>query len=264
MIRILILIILLGSAGVRAGSSQDAPLTVFAASSLTNALEDIARSFEAVNPGVEVIFNFGNSSALAEQINVGAPADVFASANWIQMQKVVDAGLAAQPPTAFARNQLALIVPATNPGNVQSPRDLASPGLLLVLPTSGVPARVYADSLLSRIASVPTFGTDWLNAVYANLVSEEDNVRLAQVKVALGEAGAGIVYASDITPDVAGDVQAIPLPAGAQPVISYPIAALTGAADKALAGAFVDYVLSPDGQAALARWGFVPVAPVTP
>jgi molybdate transport system substrate-binding protein len=256
MIRALLLMMLLALIPASQSSAQATTLTVFAAASLSDAFEEIGRDFEVANPGVEVLFNFAGSSALAAQIAAGAPADVFASANWPQMENVAQAGLLAGPPSAFARNRLTLVVPAANPAGITTVRDLATPGLKLVLPVSGVPARVYADSLLSRIAAAPTYGPAFLSGVYANLVSEEDNVRLAQVKVALGEADAGIVYTSDVTPDIADDVRVIALPNGAQPMISYPIAALAGAADPALAQAFIAAVLSPEGQAVLSAWGF--------
>ena len=267
MIRRLLLALLVMVPLAMATDAQNSPartLTVFAASSLADAFTEVGQAFEAANPGVKVVFNFAGSTALAEQILAGAPADVFASANWPQMARLVPEGLFGAAPAPFANNQLALIVPAANPGGVQTVRDLASSGLLLVLPVSGVPARVYADSLLSRIASAPTYGPDWLTAVYANLVSEEDNVRLAQVKVALGEADAGIVYTSDLTPDIRDTVTAIPLPPGAQPLISYPIAPLRDAADPELAAAFIAAVRSPEGQAVLQAWGFEPAAPVRP
>lgn len=263
MIRAFLMLLLLGLMSASA-TAQSTTVTVFAAASLSDAFEEIGRDFEAAHPGVDVLFNFAGSSTLAAQIDAGAPADVFASANWPQMDKVEHAGLLAAPPAPFARNQLTLVVPAANPGGIETARDLAVPGLKLVLPASSVPARAYADSLLSRIASVPGFGPPFLTAVYANLVSEEDNVRQALVKVALGEADAGIVYRSDVTPDVASDILVIPLPAGAQPVISYPIAPLAAATDPILAQAFIDAVLSPQGQAVLADWGFRASATTTP
>ncbi|RPJ35503.1 MAG: molybdate ABC transporter substrate-binding protein, partial [Planctomycetaceae bacterium] len=163
----------------------DETITVFAASSLTDAFEEIGAAFEAENPGVDVVFNFGSSSSLATQLAEGAPADVFASANPKQMQVAQDAGRITGSPRIFARNRLAVIVPADNPAGIESVTDLAKPGLLLVLAAPGIPVRDYTDTMLDQL------GEDMKSAVLANLVSEEDNVRQVVAKVALGEADAG-------------------------------------------------------------------------
>jgi molybdate transport system substrate-binding protein len=242
---------------VQARESQT--LTVFAAASLTDAFGDIATGFEAAHPGVKVVFNFGGSSTLAAQLAEGAPADVFASANGKQMGVARSAGRVVDPVHVFAQNRLVIAVPADNPAHIQSLRDLARPGLLLVVAAPDVPVRDYTDRMLAQLAAVPAYGPAYRQAVMANIVSEEDNVRLVVAKVALGEADAGIVYQSDITPDVARDVTAILIPSAYNTLAAYPIAVTNDTPHPDLAWAFVEYVLSADGQAALAHWGFIPV-----
>jgi molybdate transport system substrate-binding protein len=234
-------------------------LTVFAAASLTDAFGDIATGFEAAHSGVKVVFNFGGSSTLAAQLAEGAPADVFASANGKQMGVARRAGRIADPMHVFAGNRLVVAVPADNPAHIQSLHDLAKPGVLLVVAAPDVPVRDYTDHMLDQLAAVPAYGEAYRQAVIANIVSEEDNVRAVVAKVALGEADAGIVYQSDITPDVAKDVTAIPIPTAYNTLATYLIAVTNDTPQPQLAWSFVDYVLSDVGQAVLAHWGFIPV-----
>jgi molybdate transport system substrate-binding protein len=248
----ILIIIGLVACGPAAGSS-DQQLTVFAASSLTEAFEDLAAVFEAEHPGVEVLLNYGASSTLSTQLVEGAPADVFASANQAQMQMAKDAGLLAGEAVAFASNRLTIILPLDNPAGIQTPAELAQPGLKLVLAAPGVPVREYSDLVIANL-----WDADYQAAVYANLVSEEENVRIVVAKVALGEADAGIVYASDVTPAVAAELQQIAIPEDANVVAAYPIAILADAPQPALAAAFVEFVLSVEGQAILQSWGFGP------
>lgn len=234
-------------------------LTVFAAASLADAFEEIALSFEAAHPGVDVVFNFAGSSTLATQLAEGSPADVFASANNAQMTVARDAERIAGDDQTFARNRLVLIVPAENPANILTLRDLAEPGVQLVLAAPGVPVRGYADAMLESMAANPLYGEDYRSAVLANLVSEEDNVRQVAAKVALGEADAGIVYISDVTPDIRDQVRMLYVPNRFNTIATYPIAVTNDAANPELAQAFVDAVLSDEGQAVLESWGFVRV-----
>ena len=243
---------------MRYGRPRRRTLTVFAAASLTDAFSEIAADFEAAQPGVTVSLNFAGSSTLAAQIVEGAPADVFASANQRQMQVVIDAGRVTADPQDFTGNSLVLIVPADNPAGIASLDDLANEGVLLVLAAPDVPVRVYTDTLLERLAADPAYGAAYRAAVLANLASEEVDVRAVVAKVALGEADAGIVYSSDVTPDVAASLQTLPIPAEVNPRASYPIAVVADSAQPDLAAAFVAAVLAADGQATLARWGFLP------
>jgi molybdate transport system substrate-binding protein len=252
-----LLVILVTSSIIQGQESQT--LTVFAATSLTDAFEEIAVAFEAENPGTDVIFNFGASSTLAVQLVEGAPADVFASANHIQMRVVQEGERLSGESRTFARNLLVLITPADNPANIESLRDLANPGVRLVLVAPAAPVRVYTEVMLDRLASVPTYGSAYRAAVLANLVSEEDNVRQVFLKVALGEADAGIVYQSDVTPGSADQVLTIPIPRVVNSLASYPIAVTNDSPNPELAQAFVAYILSNDGQNVMERWGFLPV-----
>ncbi len=254
-IRCLFLLILLIWAWLpgRTHARNSQTIIVFAASSLTDAFEEIGAAFETEHPGIEVVFNFGSSSSLAAQLSEGAPADVFASANLKQMQAAQDSSRINGSPHIFAHNRLALIVPSDNPAGIGSVSDLAKPGVLLVLAAPGVPVRDYTETMLDRM------GENTRQAVLANVVSEEDNVRQVVAKVALGEADAGIVYLSDVTPDIAPDVRLITVPDDLNTIADYPIAITDDA--SGMAQSFVDFVLSEAGQNILARWGFVPIRP---
>jgi molybdate transport system substrate-binding protein len=249
-----------------AQARQQQTLTIFAASSLTDAFNEIGAAFQAQNPDVTVTFNFAGSTTLVAQLTDGAPADIFASANTKQMSAAFATGRMAPPPRVFAHNRLVLAVPADNLAHIQTLHDLANPGVLLVLAAANVPVRVYTDQMLTRLAADPAYGTDFQSAVQANIVSEEDNVRQVVAKLALGEADAGIVYRTDVTPDVADKVQMLPIPDAVNPLASYPIVTLKDSANPELARAFVDYILSADGQAILVKWGFDPavLAATTP
>lgn len=225
-------------------------VTVFAASSLTDAFTALAHGFEAANPGVHVVLDFAASSTLATQILQGAPADVFASANELQMQRVTDAGLQTGPPTPFAGNRLLVVVPADS--DLHAFRDLSRPGLLLVLAAPQVPAGHYADLMLE--AAARAYGADFVREVRSNVVSREPNVRQTAAKVALGAADAAIVYATDA--HGLPSVRTIAIPAALQPAIRYPLVTLEGAAAPATVQAFHDYVLSPAGRTVLAGYGF--------
>lgn len=217
---------------------------VFAAASLTESFTAIGRRFEAAHPGARVSFNFGASSALAHQIRNGAPADVLATADEVSMHEVLDARLA-RPPRVFARNRLAVLVAKGNPKRIGSLPDLARPGLTLVLCAPEVPCgRMAADALaVAGVAARPR--------------SFEPNVKAVASKVVLGEADAGIVYATDVRA-VAGKAEGVDIPAEHNTVTSYPIAVLHGARNGRLGEAFVDFVLSDAGREVLSRAGFEP------
>jgi len=231
-------------------------LTVFAAASLTDAFEEIGRAFEEAHPGARVEFNFAGSQALRTQLEQGAVADVFASAS----KKEMDAAEAASLVTSgtaqvFLKNQLIVILPPDNPAAIQTLQDLARPGLKLVLAAEAVPVGGYSREALGKLDA--QFGPGFKDAVLANLISEEDNVKQVVVKVQLGEADAGMVYGSDAV--AASELKTIAIPPESNVIAEYPIAALTEAPHPELAAQFVAYVLSSEGQAILARWGFTPL-----
>jgi len=185
-----------------------------------------------------------------------AEADVFASANLGQMDAATDAGVIAGDPVLFTRNRLAIVVPSDNPAGITGLADLATPDVALVVAAPEVPVGQYAREAACRAAADPaTYGDAFLDGLAANIVSNEDNVKAVVTKVQLGEADAGIVYTTDVTPDVAGDVQVIEIPDPVNVIAEYPIAPVEGG-DAALATAFIAYVLGPDGQGTLAGAGF--------
>jgi molybdate transport system substrate-binding protein len=252
----LVALLLAFSTGIQAQSQS---LSIFAASSLSDAFEAIATEFQAQNPDVEILFNFASSADLATQLAEGAPADVFASANNSQMNNARDAGRIAGNPRTFVKNRLVLIVPADNPANITSLQDLDNEGVQVILAAEGVPVRDYTNTMLERLASDPAYGEAYRTAVLANVVSEEENVRQVAAKIALGEADAGIVYVSDVTPDISDSVMAITIPDTLNTIASYPIAITNDSAQAELAQAFVDFVLSDAGQDILVSWNFISV-----
>jgi len=260
---LIVVLALFLSIGFAVHAQDNRTLTVFAAASLTDAFEEIALAFEADNPGVEVVFNFTGSSDLATQLSEGAPADVFASANTRQLLNAREAGRITGQVRIFARNHLVLIVPADNPAAVQGLADLANDGVLLVIAAPDVPVRDYTDTMLERLAADPGYGEAYRDAVLANVVSEEQNVRQVSAKVALGEADAGIVYASDVTPDLVDDVIVFPIEDAFNTIAIYPMAVTNDAAEPELAQAFINAVFACEGQAVLVKWGFISARPLT-
>jgi len=235
-------------------------LTVFAAASLKDAFTEIGANFEAAHPGVSVALNFAGSQTLSAQLTQGAVADVFASANQTEMDKLVTDGLVpADAAQTFLTNSLVVILPQANPAGARALADLAAPGLKLILAAETVPAGKYALQVLEKLAAEAAYGADFKTRVLANVVSYENDVKAVVAKVQLGEADAGVVYLSDSV--AAPDLKTIEIPADLNVVARYPIAALTNAPQLELAAAFVDAVLSADGQSVLKKWGFTPVAP---
>ncbi len=251
LVLLLFIVGLMGCSPKQSAANDSQQLVVFAASSLTDAFNELATAFQAQNDSAEIILNFAGSSQLAAQLSEGAAADLFASANPVQMQNVIETGrITAGTETLFASNHLTIIIPADNPANINALADLARPNVQLLLANEGVPVRTYTDEI------VATMTADFQTGFYDNLVSEEDNVRQVAAKVALGEADAGIVYTSDVTPDIADQVQQIAIPEAQNVIATYPIAPLADGHNPELAQRFIDFVLSAEGQAILAHWGF--------
>lgn len=230
------------------GSEQASPagagkVTVFAAASLTEAFTEMGKAFERLNQGTTVIFNFAASSELVTQIDQGAPADVFASADPTTMAKLTDSGKAARAPATFATNLAEIIVEAGNPKGIRRLADLAGPGLVVVTCAPEVPCGRYARQIIDRAG------------VTVTPKSLESNVKAVVSKVTVGEADAGIVYVTDVV--AAGDaVTGVPIPAEVNVTATYPIVVTTHGAASAVAKAFVDFVLSAAGQAILTTYGF--------
>lgn len=237
-----------------AGGAQT--LTIYTAASLTDVFQEIGAAFEAQNPNVTVRFNVAGSSTLATQIVEGAPADVFASANPRQMTIVDDAGFTAEPAQQFAGNALVMITPADESA-ITTPCDLAGEDVALVVASSGVPVRDYTDAVLDRLAT--DCGADFPADVIENIVSEEANVRQVAARIAFGEGDAGIVYATDVTADIAETLRTVTIPVDYNIDADYRIAPLTTADNPALAADLVAFVLSDAGQNTLETWGFIPL-----
>ena len=233
-------------------------LTVFAAATLTDAFGELGRAFEAAHPGVTVKFNFAGSQTLQGQIALGAPADIFASANATYMDAAAIGGFVDKAASQeFLTNSLVVILPASNPAKVRALKDLSKPGLKVVLADAAAPAGTYARQILDNMSVGAAFGADFGTRVLANVVSNETDVRQVLAKVQLGEADAGIVYASDAM--AAPGLKTLEIPANVNVVAKYPIAPLLRSANADLAGEFVAYVLSSEGQATLRKWGFTPI-----
>lgn len=240
---VLALVLPLSACGGSEEQSGGDTVTVYAAASLTAAFEEIAADFEAEHDGVDVQLSFGGSSDLVTQIQNGAPADVFASADTANMDKLTADDLTAAPPLDFATNTLEIAVPPGNPAGITSFDDLAGPGVSLVVCAPEVPCGAAAQQVAD------------LAGVQLDPVSEEQSVTDVLGKVTSGEADAGLVYVTDV--QAAGeDVEGITFPESAEVVNTYPIAPLTDSDQPDLAGEFVDFVLGDTAQQVLEDAGF--------
>ncbi|MGH3736293.1 MAG: molybdate ABC transporter substrate-binding protein [Micromonosporaceae bacterium] len=238
--RLLVVVLVLAAAGCAPSGGTPDPLTVFAASSLTETFTELGKGYQRRH-GVTVRFSFGSSATLARQIAQGAPAQVFAAANPDTMRTVTGAGLAADDPVVFARNRLELAVPAGNPGGVRTLADLADPALRVALCARQVPCGAAAATVLAAA------GVKVEPDTYAK------DVKAALTQVRLGEVDAALVYHTDVI--AAGDaVTGIAVPEAAKAVNDYPVAVLDGAPDSARD--FVAYVRSGAGRTVLAGAGF--------
>ncbi len=218
-------------------------ITVFAAASLTDVFEELGAAFEEANPDATVEFSFGPSSGLVTQITEGAPADVIATAATSNMEDLVEADALDGDPTTFATNYLELAVPPGNPGEVTGLDDLANPDLVVGLCAEEVPCGKFAREMLAN------------NDVEPSIDTNEEDVRALLTKVEAGEVDVGVVYRTDV--QAAGDaVEGIEIPDDENVVATYPIATTAEAANAEGAQAFIDFVLSDEGQAALAAAGF--------
>jgi molybdate transport system substrate-binding protein len=245
------------------GAGGDDALVVFAASSLTDAFHEIGLRFQERQPGLNVRFNFAGSQELAARLEQGAEAEVFASADHRWMDQVQKRQLLAGQPRVMARNRLVVIVPAKNLARIDDLADLARKRIKLVIAADAVPAGRYSREMLLNLSRAPGFGQDFSRRVLARVVSEEEDVRSVADKVRLGEADAGIVYRSDVTPSISRQVRMLAIPEVHNVVASYPIAVLGSAKHPETARAFVQWVLSPEGQEVLRKHGFVPGAGAT-
>lgn len=231
------------SSSAGGGAALSGTLTVFAAASLKAAFTELAERFMAAHPGVSVQTSFAGSSDLVTQITEGAPADVFASADTRNMDKLVGAGLVAGEPIPFATNVLEIAVPPGNPAGIGSFADLAKPGVKLVVCAPQVPC------------GSATVSVEQSSGVTLAPVSEESSVADVLAKVESGEADAGLVYVTDVA-GAGPAVQGVPFPESSAAVNTYPIAVIAGASDPVAAEAFVELVAGEQGQEVLSAAGF--------
>ncbi len=256
----LVLVALLATLGLLAGCGSDSTssstpattgatptvtgtVTVFAAASLKDAFTEAAAAFEKANPGAKVTLNFGASSALAQQINEKAPADVFASADQTNMQKVVDAGGIAGSPEVFATNSLEIIVAPGNPEGITGLADLSRSGLIYVTATPEVPIGKYAAQALQKAG------------VTVSPSSLEADVKAVVTKVTSGEADAAIVYATDVKA-AGAKAEGVVIPTELNVVATYPLGVTTEASNPEAAAAWAAFITGDEGQAILASYGF--------
>jgi len=226
------------SAG-RAASATHAQLTVYAAASLTNVFPAIDKSEK---------YSFGGSNTLAAQIEQGAPADVFASANMTLPIQLFQSGVCSKP-VVFTRNTLVIVVPKSNPAHIHNIYNLTKPGVKIDIAAKGVPVGTYTLQILNNM--------NLTSAVMKNVVSQETDVREVLAKVALGEADAGFVYSTDAK-TVPGKVTVIKIPAWARPKVQYGICVVSSSSQKTAAQAFIKRVMGKAGQKKLHKFGFLP------
>jgi molybdate transport system substrate-binding protein len=244
------------SGGSAAASSAPVELVVYGAGSLKGVLAEAERAYEAANPGVIITVSTDSSATLATQIEQGAPADVFLSADTANPERLAAGGLAAALPVAFAGNELAVIVPLDNPAGLTSAMDLVKPGLKIIAAGPGVPLTAYAAQLVANLGRQTLAPQLWIPAYEANVVSREDNVKAVVAKIELGEGDAAIVYATDAL--ASERVATLPIPAGANVAAAYSGLVVASSNHPAEAGAFLEWFAGPGGAAILERAGFLP------
>jgi molybdate transport system substrate-binding protein len=245
-------------AGPSAASAAPANLTIFGAASLKGALDKAKVAWEAASPGSTLTISTDSSAALETQIEQGAPADVFLSADTTNPKKLVDQGLAAGAAVTFAGNVLTIIVPTANPAAIATPVDLAKPGIKVIAAGDEVPITKYANQLVANLATESDDASRFVAAYAANIVSREDNVKAIVAKIELGEGDAGIVYVTDARAST--KVTTIAVPDAANVPATYGGVVVKASPNAAAAQAFLEWFAGPDGQAILAGFGFLPPA----
>lgn len=244
------------------GEDKPVTLTVFAAASLTDAFTEAGQTFTEANPEANVTFSFAGSQELATQISEGAPADIFASANQKQMDAAIASGrINVADQQMFVQNRLVVIVPDDNLAGINTLDDLAQEGVQLVFAAAEVPVGQYTLDFLTKATESGEFADGYQDAVLANVVSYEQNVRAILTKISLGEGDAGVVYTSDVIGTEAENVTVLEIPDDLNTIAQYPIAPLNDSENEDAAAAFINFILSTEGQAILAKYGFIPLTP---
>lgn len=240
-------------------AQESKELTVFTAASLTGAFTEIGQMYKN-ETNINVVFNFDGSQVLRTQIENGAHADIFVSANTKQMNLMKNEGFMNNSSiTVFTRNKPVIIVPKDNPAKIQNISDLARPGIKMVIGTKDVPIGDYTLQILAKLANDSAFGPGFAQKVMANVVSNETNVNYVTSKVALGEADAGVAYVSDITKNLSSRITKIEIPDKYNVIATYPMGILKQSKYTAQAQDFMDLVKSDKGIAVLEKYGFEPV-----
>ncbi len=252
-----LLLVALVAVGCTTSSAASNPieLTVYGAASLKGALESVRTAYVLAEPGVTLTFATDASSTLRTQIEQGAPADVFLSADESNPAALVDAGLTDGSAVDFAGNSLVVVVPNGNPGAIATPSDLARPGVKVIAAGDAVPIARYAAQVVANIAAMSTTPAGFLAGYEANVVSREQNVKSVVAKIELGEGDAAIVYATDAR--ASSKVETIALPAAVDVRATYAGVVVKSSGDAAAAHTFLDWLAGPSGAAVLADFGFV-------
>jgi len=255
--KILIMLVLLACLSP-ALAEEGERLTVFCGAGLTGALSEIGGIYEnATNISVE--FNFDGVPALRSQIEQGAYADILVSANLKHMNALKSEGFINNSTVeVFARNKVAIIVPNDNPASITGLKDLASPGVKILMGTKDLPAGDYALQVLDKLAADPEYGPAYRESVLSNVVSQETTVNRIVSKIALGEADAGFAFISDVSPQMVGKVTRILIPEKCNVVGDFPVAVLSQSKYPVEAQAFLDMIMSTEGQSILGKYGFIP------
>ena len=240
-----------------APSAAPADLTIFAAASLKKMLAEAETVYEAANAGTELTIATDSSAALETQIEQGALADVFLSADTANPQKLIDGGFASGDAIPFAGNKLTIIVPTDNPAGIQAPMDLAKPGLRIIAAGDEVPITKYATKLIENLARQPDAPSGFGAAYAANVASKEDNVSAIVSKIELGEGDAGIVYVTDAA--TSDEITPIEVPDAANVPATFAGVVVGESPNQGAAAAFLDWLTGPEGQAILSSFGFLPL-----
>ena len=235
-----------------------AELTIYAAASLKGALEKAKTAYAAAVTGTTLTISTDSSATLETQIEQGARADVFLSADTKNPQKLVDGGFASGDLVPFAGNRLTVVVPADNPANLKTPADLARAGVKVIAAGDDVPITKYANQLVANLAKEPGYPADFAAAYARNIVSKEDNAKALIAKIELGEGDAGIVYVTDAK--ASAKVATIGVPDAANVPATYAGVVVRDSANAPAAAAFLDWLAGPDGQTILAGFGFLPAS----
>ena len=241
-----------------APSATPAALTIYGAASLKGVLDKVKTAYETADPATTLTISTDSSATLETQIEQGAPADVFLSADTTNPKKLVDKGLAAGAAVTFAGNKLTVIVPTTNPAGIKTPADLAKAGVKDIAAGDAVPITKYATQLVASLAKEAGYPADFAAKYTANIASKEDNVKAIVAKIELGEGDAGIVYVTDAKAST--KVTTVDVPATANVPATYAGVVVKASRNAAAAQAFLTWFAGPDGQAILSTFGFLPAS----